>query len=244
MVLNMGLSTKKLQSVRRQVERLGLASLPELSELFARSADLLAESDMLYEGWGNMMFLRAWIKTTPGLELIDALKPLLDSNGWDEALRKAATNNPPGWFQEAWEKATETGREKVMGVMGNQAPMENLQWAMTEGGPLPQLYLLDALTLAVMYQKEDRIRLLLAAVECPWLVLPEVRKASGAAAALSFLDRHWSDSVMAGESALIEPRRVGSLFRQQLPLITQLTKELQLEKRLPASTPAKAKPRF
>ena len=244
MVLNMGLSTKKLQSVRRQVERLGLASLPELSELFAHSTDLLAEGDMLYEGWGNMMFLRAWIQTTPGLELVEALKPLLDSNGWDEALQKAATNNPPGWFEEAWKKATDNGREKLMGVMGNGAPLENLKWAMAQGEGLPQLYLINALTLAVLYQKEDRIRLLLGAVECPWVVLPEVRKSPRAAVALSFLDRHWSESAMAGESALIEPRRIGSLFRQQLRLITQLTKELQLEQRLPASAPATFKPRF
>lgn len=238
------LSREDLVSVRDAVARLGLADLPGLSELFARSADLLLESEMLHVGWGNMMFMRAWNQGTPSLELIEALKPLLSGDGWDDALRKAATNNPAGWFQEAWEKATDQGREKVMGVMGNQAPVENLQWAMLEGGPLPQLYLLNALTLAVMHQKEDRIRLLLSAVESPWLVLPEVRRGARATVALSFLDRHWSESAMAGESVLVEPRRIGSLFRQQLPLITRLTKELQLEQRLPAATPAKAKPRF
>lgn len=243
----MPLSPSNVEPIRNQVRALGLETLPELDELFSRTTDLILESEGMPDGWGNMIFLRAWDPAERDPALAAALKPLLDQAGWGRVLEKICTRGVWGWFEEAWIQSRPSAQQRWMPLLGWRAPAARLHWVMTQGNPLSQADVLAALwgTLEsnVPEDRPEKARLLLAALEGPHLLLPRMRAHYRSQELLEFLDRHWSESVKAQEAVLPAKARAGSRFKKELPLVWSVLRGHDLEQRLPVAASA-PKPRF
>ncbi len=231
----------------------GFQTAPEFADIFSANTALQLADGLLPEEQGDLWFLRAWNPSLPSEGVVNILKPLLTPKGWDQVMWKAASKGPSAFFEEAWLHSSDDARLKAMPTLGWEAPFYNLRWAMFQGDPLPQDYLLEALGSAVKRMRDEKIDLLLRNIEEPWLVVPRIEKSFPARSdeaqpSLRILDKHWAALVNKGEAALPPSPRVGLRFRKNLPeisvLVSQLSKSKQLNRRLPKATPAVPKPRF
>lgn len=230
---------------RQDIVALGVEHTPGLKDMFSKATQKRLESHRLDEGMGWNLLLGIWDRENPNLELVRVLQPLLDQRGWDNLLVKSAHAGPLSWFAETWAQASDKGRLDCMPVLGSVAPLDRLRWAMSQEEPLSQAFLIAALEPTVVRLKEDRVRLLLSQAQEPWKALPVVRRYGDEMISKSmlFFDKHWSQSIQAGESVLPKLTVAGLRFRKELPGVFAMMKGQRLDQRLPPPPSAGSRPK-